>query len=210
MKTILHKRVGTRVLFVEEFYSILADVEAVLNSLPLVPMDGAQTDGVQVLTPGHFLVGRPLTALPSPNLSNCKMSTLRIRWNLCQCHTADIWEKWSRDYIQQLQRYSKWAHPQRTVRVGDIVLLKDTELFVRSWPLARVIEVHPGKDGQVRVIEDRNGYLQVCSQLSRPIDRGRGSGIFCWPGGCSGFGSLSTWNVATPPLCRLGTELYHH
>ena len=95
-------------------------------------------------------MGRTLTALLSPNLSNYKLSILR-RWNLCQRHTADIWEKWSWDYIQQLQRYSKWAHPQRTIRVTAIVLLKDTELFVRSWPLARVIEVHPGKDGQVRV-----------------------------------------------------------
>ena len=96
MKTILHKTVGTHVLSVEESYSNLADVEAVLNSCPLVPMDGAQTDGVQVLTPGHFLVGRPLTALPSPNLSNYKLSTLRRC--LCQRHT----EKWIQDYIQQL------------------------------------------------------------------------------------------------------------
>ena len=35
--------------------------------------------------------------------------------------------------------------------MNDIVLLKDTDLFIRTRPLRRVIEVHPGKDGLVRV-----------------------------------------------------------
>ena len=38
------------------------------------------------------------------------------------------------------------------MQVGNVVLLKDTDLFGRSWPLARVVEVHPGDDGYVRVV----------------------------------------------------------
>ena len=41
--------------------------------------------------------------------------------------------------------------------VGDIVLLKDTDLFVRSWPLSRVMEVHSGDDGHVRVATVKSG-----------------------------------------------------
>ena len=36
--------------------------------------------------------------------------------------------------------------------MGDIVLLKDQELFSRSWPMARVKEIHTGEDGHVRVV----------------------------------------------------------
>ena len=35
--------------------------------------------------------------------------------------------------------------------MGDVVLLKDSELFLRSWPLAVVEQVHPGEDGLVQV-----------------------------------------------------------
>ena len=38
-------------------------------------------------------------------------------------------------------------------RKGDIILLEDDENYGhRSWPLARVLEVHPGTDRLVRVV----------------------------------------------------------
>ena len=134
MKTLLTKSVGTHLLSVEELYSILAEVEAVLNSRPLIPLESAPADGIQVLTPGHFLVGRPLRALPAPDLSQRKIAHLRC-WNLCQRLTADLWERWSRDYLQQLQCFSKWRRPQKSLQVGDVILLsslRDPGLLHRS------------------------------------------------------------------------------
>ena len=55
------------------------------------------------------------------------------------------------------------------MQVGDIVLLKDTDLFVQSWPLARVMEVHPGDDGYVRVATMKSGqklYRQIMLEES--------------------------------------------
>ncbi len=49
----------------------------------------------------------------------------------------------------------KWHQPQRSLKVGDIVLIKDDDLFERSWPTARIIDVHPGSDGLVRVVTVR-------------------------------------------------------
>ena len=51
-----------------------------------------------------------------------------------------------------MQRYTKSKQCKQCVNVGDIVLLKDNELFNRSWPLARVEQVHPGSDDLVRVV----------------------------------------------------------
>ena len=64
MKALLYKTLGTRKMTSEEMYSILIEVEAILNSPPLVLMDSTPLDGAQVLTPGHVLVGRSLKALP--------------------------------------------------------------------------------------------------------------------------------------------------
>ncbi len=35
--------------------------------------------------------------------------------------------------------------------MGDIVLIKDSDLFIRSWPLGKVTQTHLGANGLVRV-----------------------------------------------------------
>ena len=90
------------------------------------------------------------------------------RWNLCQRLSAEFWSRWSREYLHLLQRYYKWKHPKRSIQKGDVVLLKDQELFTRSWPLACVEETHPGKDGLVRVVSVRTEkgiYLRPITKL---------------------------------------------
>ena len=103
-----------------------------------------------MLTPGHFLVGKALKSLPAPDISKCNISGLS-RWNLWQRLIADFWERWSNDYITSLNNFKKRHLPQRSIAVGDIVLIKDSDLFIHSWPLARIIQTHPGDDGLVRV-----------------------------------------------------------
>ncbi len=151
MKTHLYKVIGHHRLTQDELLTILADIEATMNSRPLVPVDSSAIDGVSVLTPGHFLIGRPLQALPEKKSTDASLTPLR-RWNLCQRLLAEFWERWSKEYLQILQRIRKWLRPQQNVRVGDIVLLKDQELFSRSWPMAWVKETHRGEDGHVQVV----------------------------------------------------------
>lgn len=43
------------------------------------------------------------------------------------------------------------ASYSRKVSIGDIVILRDETLFPTIWPLARVIAVHPRRDGFVCV-----------------------------------------------------------
>ena len=61
-KILLRKILGTQTLTVEEYASVLSDVEATLNSRPLCVLNSLPEDGMEVLTPGHFLIGQPLTA----------------------------------------------------------------------------------------------------------------------------------------------------
>ena len=150
MKSLLYKHLGPRKLTTEQMYTVLTEVEAILNSRPLMPMESSPTDGAQILTPAHFLIGRSLKSLPSDQATGGNIEILR-HWNLCQRLVQDIWKEWSGTYLQLLQRQHKWLHPKRSLLVGDIVLLKDPELFLKSWPLAIVEQVHPGADGLVRV-----------------------------------------------------------
>lgn len=72
----------------DEFYTLLVQIEACLNSRPLTPLSTDPFD-LSVLTPGHFLIGDSLSALPKPELSNLtnnllsrwqKYNTLRIKF----------------------------------------------------------------------------------------------------------------------------------
>ena len=75
--THLKRVVVTIELAFEEFGTILAQIEACLNSRPLVPLP-CDDDGVDALTAGHFLIGWPLESLPDPAFSYRSVSLLRI------------------------------------------------------------------------------------------------------------------------------------
>ncbi len=59
--------------------------------------------------------------------------------------------------------------------VGDVVLVKDGEIFTKrnGWPLARVEEVFPSKDGLGRKVRLRVAHKQAdrTSSLIRPITK---------------------------------------
>ena len=163
VKMHLKRVVGDAKLTFEELATILTQIEACLNSRPLVstPSDG---DGIDVLTPGHFLIGQPLEALPDPPSSLQAVTTLR-RWNLCQALIRHFWKRWSLDYFSSLRRCSKWHSPSRNLKVGDIVMLREESFVPTKWPLGKIIDLHPGKDGVVRVVTLRT----ATGTYKRPI-----------------------------------------
>ncbi|GFX99632.1 retrovirus-related Pol polyprotein from transposon TNT 1-94 [Trichonephila clavipes] len=56
--------VNSKVTF-EEFETIIIQIEGMLNSRPLVPLSD-NINEYEVLTPGHFIIGRPISAIPEP------------------------------------------------------------------------------------------------------------------------------------------------
>ncbi|XP_011306365.1 uncharacterized protein [Fopius arisanus] len=76
----LRRVLGTTTLTYEELNTVLVQIEACLNSRPIVPMTD-DPDDLQVLTPRHFLIGEPLQLIPEP--SQLDANTTKItRWNL--------------------------------------------------------------------------------------------------------------------------------
>ncbi len=96
MKTQLIKLIGKAKLTYEELNTILTTGEAILNSRPIVPLD--KTDKEFSLMAGHFLIGRPLRALPPILKSKGGPLTLR-RWNLVRKLQEELWIKWKAHYL---------------------------------------------------------------------------------------------------------------
>ncbi|GFU51797.1 integrase catalytic domain-containing protein [Trichonephila clavipes] len=72
------------------------------------------------------------------------------RWELLQNIKRGFWKKWSSEFISSLQPRKKWQDAQPNLKEDDIVLIKE-EGPPGTWPMARVLQVHPGNEGLVRV-----------------------------------------------------------
>ncbi|XP_077282251.1 uncharacterized protein LOC143908459 [Temnothorax americanus] len=146
----LRRTIGETLLTTEELTTLLTQIEAILNSRPLEPLSDDPED-VSALTPGHLLIGGPLTTIPEPSLIDLATSRLS-RWQLIQQRVQQFWAQWSVHYLQRQQAISKWHHSNNNIKVGSIVLLTDERSPPCKWPLARVTALHPGKDGLTRVV----------------------------------------------------------
>ena len=145
MKKHLKRIMGTIIFTYEELETITCQVEACLNSRPLLELKHHDPDGIEPLTPGHFLNLKALNAYPmEPNLLK--------RWNQCQTVVHHFWERWSQEYLQTLQPRTKWQQSKPNLEVGDVVLYKPKDHFACRWPIARVMETYPGEDGLVRAV----------------------------------------------------------
>lgn len=51
----------------EELYTVITQIEAIMNPRPLIPMSNDPND-IDFLTPGHFLIGEPFTAIPQTSV----------------------------------------------------------------------------------------------------------------------------------------------
>lgn len=157
----------------EEFYTLLTQIEAMLNSRALCQLSSDAND-INALTPGHFLIDRPLNAVPEPSLLNTNKNRPNS-WQLLEKLSQDFWRTWSRDYLCELQQRPKgWSKVECNLKVDDIVIVKDDRLPPAKWFLVRTIETHPGADGILRVItiKHQNGILKIPANkvCKRPID----------------------------------------
>ncbi|XP_054259832.1 uncharacterized protein LOC128984526 [Macrosteles quadrilineatus] len=163
------KRVlGSQILNFEEFSTLLTQIEAILNSRPLCSLSSDPNE-FEPLTPGHFLIGQPLVALPQADFTSTPMNRLS-RWQLIQQTLQHFWNRWNLEYLHQLQQRQKWFVQNPNLKIGELVLIKDSNLPPASWLTARIIETHPGEDEGLEHIE--HAYVQ---QLAT------GSGFYIWP-----------------------------
>ncbi|XP_046478628.1 uncharacterized protein [Neodiprion pinetum] len=159
----LTRTIGEHLMTYEQLTTVLTQIEAVVNSRPLAPLSEDPAD-LEPLTPGHFLIGEPLTAVPEPSLPSTTESTL-TGYKLLQQLLQQFWRRWSNEVLQRHQGISKWHRASNDIKVGSLVLLTDERFPPTKWPLARVIAIHPGKDGHTRVVTLKT----ATTELTRPI-----------------------------------------
>lgn len=137
----MERVIGNTILTFEELYSVLTQIEACLNSRPLMSLSNDPTD-LQALIPGHFLIGEPLNSIPEEELTETVSNRL-MRYQLLKQMRQTFWTRWSQEYITQLQLRFKWKrfNKENHIQEGTMVLIKQVSTPPINWPLGRIEKV---------------------------------------------------------------------
>ncbi|XP_076549197.1 uncharacterized protein LOC117611418 [Osmia lignaria lignaria] len=158
--------IGDQRLTFEELYTFLTQVESCLNSRPISPLSVDPHD-TNPLTPGHFLIGDALCALPDTDLRDVAVNRLN-RYQLIQQMFQHFWQRWHKEYLHQMQQKWKWrTTSQQQPAVGTLVIIKEDNSPPLRWCLGRVVQTHKGKDGVIRVVTVRTAD----ATYKRPITK---------------------------------------
>ncbi|XP_062710550.1 uncharacterized protein LOC134288749 [Aedes albopictus] len=76
----------------------------------------------------------------------------RSAYQKAQRYAYQLWENWSKLYLTELHNRTTWTVRRNNVAVGTMMVLKGEERPPLKWQLGRVIDVHTGENGNVRVV----------------------------------------------------------
>ncbi len=107
LKFHLRRALGQQVVPLLTLYTLLAKIEACLNSRPL-EVTSTDTDVNLILTPNHLVYGHALNTFPIDTDSPLVQITPAQQFRHLNNKFAIIWKYWSRNYLHTLQQRVKW------------------------------------------------------------------------------------------------------
>ena len=115
---VLHGQVVTD----EVLETAFAEMKALVNSRPLTQV--SSDNGLEAITPNHFLISRANPVLPCGVFSDMEISSKK-RWRQTQVVINQVWSRWLKEYLPALIERKKWNLPSRNLSVSDLVLVVD-------------------------------------------------------------------------------------
>ena len=162
--------IGRTKLTSDEFYTVLTEVEAMVNSRPLTFISDEPQE-TSYITPASFLIGRPITNIPirtskgkdpgglsSKEINRCLISQNRM--------LESIWKMWKEDYIRQLGRVPNDLKEDNALKVGELVMVTDHNSPRCKWEVGLIESVKEGRDGKIRQCKVRTAKRGT---LTRPV-----------------------------------------
>ena len=142
-----------------ELLTVVTEVEAVLNSMPLTYMSSEDVE--EPLTPSHLILGYRVMSLP--NHSNVTLDdpdfyespdNLNRQFKHLATIMKKLWSQWRKEYLTDLRESHRTLLAKRktsdVVKNGELVVVHDDNLSRGQWRLSRIEEVIKGSDRQVR------------------------------------------------------------
>lgn len=147
--------------------TLLAEVTAVINARPIIPVS-LDPEHPHILSPAMLLTQKS-AALPPicDNIDHKNM--LKSHWKRVQFLADHFWSRWRKEYLCTLQSRQKWHHKKTNIKEGDVVLLKDKRTRRNEWPIGIIVKTVPSEDGLARKAEVRVANEGTVKTYYRPI-----------------------------------------
>ena len=166
IRRILGGLLGNQTLNDENCLTLMAEVESILNSRPLVPISFTDTEQ-EPLTPNHLLLLRESHNLP-PGIFSKDSCYSRRRWAQVQYLANQFWQSWIKEFLPNLQHRQKLFDVERNLKVDDIVMVVEDLQQRSKWLMGRVLKTFSDKRGLVRTVlvkTQTNVYKRPISKL---------------------------------------------
>nr|XP_055029189.1 uncharacterized protein LOC129418268 [Misgurnus anguillicaudatus] len=164
----------------EVLTTLMAEVMAIINARPLVPIS-TDSDSPTILTPSMLLTPKAGVA-PAPEGTFDMKDMYKKQWQHVQGLADTFWKHWRQEYLSVLQQRRKWTHDKDNIQVGDVVLLKDDQVKRNEWPIGLITKSIPSEDKRIRKVEvkvvkqgNTRVYLRPVTQLILLFPRGSDS-----------------------------------
>jgi hypothetical protein len=163
IKYVLKRVLGKSSLTFDKLRNVVCEIEAYINGRPLTLCNEDPEDFIP-LTPATFMHEMPVPGVSDLSLLEAsgfrKLNRERVKV------LEELKSRFRREYLSQLVQRGKAIEGCRLM-VGDIVLVGAYNKKRWAWPLARIVELIPGKDGNVRVARVKT----VTGEWIRPLQR---------------------------------------
>jgi hypothetical protein len=171
----LKKSLGRTSLGFEAMRTLLVEIETTINNRPITYIYDDE-DGVSYpLTPSQLIYGRQIELAPNARqfaiISTNQSLTKRAKYQMSLLkHFTNCWRK---EYLLSLRETGRAIHSKSedSIKVGDIVVLKNDSSPRVFWKLARVMELIRSKDNEIRAAKIRvvNSEGKKVTDLRRPV-----------------------------------------
>ena len=164
-KRALRKTIGMRSLTERQLITVLTEVEAVVNSRPLVYVDSDINSSLPIsplsflsLNHNHFILDFASSGEDTEFKMDERLGTaqqLLERWKRGQRCLTQFWEMWRNNYLLALRERTQLFHKKakgtvkHVPKIGDVVLLKE-KLPRGQWRIGRIVKLIEGRDQLVR------------------------------------------------------------
>jgi len=157
MKNQLRRMLGKARLTYDELRTSLSAVQATINDRPLTVLTEDAGDLIPI-TPAMFLHPTRNSHFPEGQVS-CQ-DGLEMTYKKMKVLQCQLQERFRSEYLSQLVQRGK-EKIGSDMTVGDVVFIGFDNKKRFEWPIGRITELIPGRDGHVRVakVQTAHDYL---------------------------------------------------
>ncbi|GFV21017.1 hypothetical protein TNCV_2280601 [Trichonephila clavipes] len=148
IKELLRRSLGKSILSYEELSTVICECEFLINSRPLTYISENPQELIP-LTPAMFLIENRCSDTTDIDELNSRDLRKRMKYRIKLL--SDLRQRFRKEYLSELIQKQN-DNRVREPRIGEMVLIGNDNKKRLSWTIAKIIELIPGRDGEIRTV----------------------------------------------------------